>query len=133
MSLEAHITSKLPRVEREVRDATDQVVETVLDDIIGEARRLMRQPHHGFIYRRKGGGTHLASAPGEAPAIDTAALYRSLQKGPGFVSVGTEYAGYLEYGTMKMEPRPFMGPAADYALRRRPKYEVAWAMSVERA
>jgi HK97 gp10 family phage protein len=31
----------------------------------------------------------------------------------GAVSVGTEYAPYLEFGTNKMEAQPFMTPAAE--------------------
>jgi HK97 gp10 family phage protein len=70
----------------------------------------------GRIYRRRG-TTHRASAPGEAPASDTGRLVNSitttynLEQLSGTVQAGTEYAPWLEFGTSKMEPRPFMRPA----------------------
>lgn len=70
----------------------------------------------GRIYKR-GAITHQASAPGEAPASDTGALVRSIrvdhQPGTGRASVvvAADYAGYLEFGTRKMAPRPFIRPS----------------------
>lgn len=72
----------------------------------------------GKIYRRRG-VEHQASAPGEAPASDTGYLAGSIstyyEDGglTGIVTAGAEYAAYLEFGTVKMEPRPFMRPALD--------------------
>jgi HK97 gp10 family phage protein len=61
---------------------------------------------------------HIASAPGEAPAIDTGKLfadikvkYRDLGMTAIVGTTGTGYAGYLEEGTRKMFPRPFALPA----------------------
>jgi HK97 gp10 family phage protein len=70
----------------------------------------------GRTYRRRG-VVHRASAPGEAPASDTGRLVNSittsydLEQLSGTVQAGTEYAPWLEFGTAKMEPRPFMRPA----------------------
>lgn len=62
---------------------------------------------------------HRASAPGEAPAIDTSNLVNSIQvervNTQSNVYTNEEYAEYLEYGTRKMDPRPFLTPAADRA------------------
>lgn len=64
--------------------------------------------------------THIASAPGEAPASNTGRLAASLQttaKDAGMVveiAAGTgvvDYAVHLEYGTKNMAERPFMRPA----------------------
>lgn len=66
----------------------------------------------GRIYRRRG-VEHQASAPGEAPASDTGRLVQSITTdynfGPiqGNVNFGTEYAALLEFGTVRMEPRPY--------------------------
>lgn len=59
------------------------------------------------------------SAPGEMPGIDTGALVGSIatqQAGAtGALTAGggeVDYAAYVNYGTGKMAPRPFMEPAA---------------------
>ena len=59
---------------------------------------------------------HRASAPGQAPASDTGNLVSKItvkQKSLNVVHVesNAEYSSYLEYGTSKMEARPFMFPA----------------------
>jgi HK97 gp10 family phage protein len=59
---------------------------------------------------------HRASAPGEAPASDTGNLVSKIivkQKSKDITNVesNADYSAYLEYGTSKMEARPFMLPA----------------------
>lgn len=68
------------------------------------------------------GPGHVPSAPGEPPNNDTGALHDS-----GFVTAPIDegdqiraaagfdapYAGYLENGTSKMYPRPFLVPATE--------------------
>ena len=77
-------------------------------------------------------GKHTASRPGEPPAIDTGILRASIMNevevsgssvngkvGPDVefmaakapVGTNVEYGYYLELGTSKMEPRPFLRPA----------------------
>lgn len=64
-------------------------------------------------------GMHQASAPGEAPASDTGRLAASLSTTydaetlTGKVVVGVNYGYFLEFGTAKMEPRPFIRPALE--------------------
>lgn len=61
---------------------------------------------------------HQASAPGEAPAKDSGDLLRSMDVEGRRVATGavvtiactSGYGSYLEYGTSKMRPRPFMRP-----------------------
>ena len=75
----------------------------------------------GRWYRKKGGKRHRASAPGEAPAVDTGELMsriiydvRELEME---VEVGAEagapYAVYLEEGTDRMGARPWLTPAVE--------------------
>lgn len=70
----------------------------------------------GNVYRRRG-VVHQASAPGEAPAIDTGTLVsRSRTEYSADGTVGrlifsTEYAPRLEFGTETLKPRPFLRPA----------------------
>jgi HK97 gp10 family phage protein len=64
---------------------------------------------------------HQASAPGEAPATDTGRLLNSISSDAAiegnrlvaFVRAATVYARYLEYGTRKIAPRPFLVPAVE--------------------
>jgi HK97 gp10 family phage protein len=66
----------------------------------------------GRVYKR-GAVEHQASAPGEAPASDTGQLVNSItteydeEALVGKIGVHTGYAGFLEFGTQKMAPRPF--------------------------
>ena len=78
---------------------------------------LMSGTQTGEWYKR-GNVWHHASAPGEPPASDTGHLAGSLSiysinRETVAVEVGAEYGKFLEseYGTSRMEPRPFMRPA----------------------
>jgi len=71
------------------------------------------------------GGAYQASAPGEAPAVRTGRLRQSFfmtveQTGTtGYrvmVRTHVNYADDLEYGTEKVEPRPFLLPALRDAM-----------------
>lgn len=73
-----------------------------------------------FVSRRLAGmGPHQASRPGEPPAPDTGTLRNSIRTIDTSnakrirVRVGTavKYAPWLEFGTRRMAPRPFMRPA----------------------
>lgn len=63
--------------------------------------------------------SHQASAPGEAPASDSGALVASIsmdiEAGGLAAEIGTgrDYGLFLEEGTDKIEPRPWLKPAAD--------------------
>ena len=65
---------------------------------------------------------HYPSLPGFPPAIDSGALYGSIvveaREGQGEVEVGSHgnapYAPYLEKGTYKMQPRPYLMPAFNH-------------------
>ena len=61
------------------------------------------------------GRRHQSSAPGQAPANSTGALVRSIKvkKTPNGneITIDANYAAFLEYGTSKMRPRPFILPA----------------------
>ena len=80
----------------------------------------------GRIYRRKGGKTHQASAPGEAPAVDTGDLLQSVastvgREGSaivGRVGASSRHAIETELGTEKMKPRPHTSRLSDEKARR---------------
>jgi HK97 gp10 family phage protein len=77
-----------------------------------------------FTAHKGGKKAHQASAPGEAPASDTGNLANSIDASimeiriaqlEGKVAVNAEYGPDLEFGTVKMAARPFLGPAAERA------------------
>ena len=79
---------------------------------------IMAGDKSGRVYARGNGRSHTASAPGQAPATDTGILVNSItafQTGPlqWTVAASAEYAVYLEMGTIRMAPRPFLGPALE--------------------
>lgn len=64
------------------------------------------------------GKGHIPSAPGQPPNADTRLLDSSIEttiesKSPPTVHVTSHapYSAFLEFGTSKMAPRPFMSPA----------------------
>lgn len=76
-------------------------------------------PKTGRHYRR-GKKTHVASSPGNPPAIDSGDLIKSVifDVRPMEIEVGSiisipPYPRYLEEGTEKMEARPWLGPAVE--------------------
>lgn len=107
---------------RHAATAVRATAEKIRSDAV---RSIQRGPKTGIVYEREGGQnlseTHQASAPGEPPATDTGALVsNSSVKQEGIqatVAFNQEYASDLEYGTMKILPRPFLQPAVDKNTR----------------
>lgn len=102
----AKIAAALPK-------ATGVIVKKTAFDLLAASQSSMEGQKSGHMY-----GAHQASAPGEAPAVQTGYL-----KGSQFVEmdtdttaivgVGAEYGIHLEFGTVKMMARPFLRPAAE--------------------
>ncbi len=73
-------------------------------------KEILRGVHSGKKY-----GSHQASAPGESPASDLGNLARNIRvikdNGVVWVMSGAKYSAALEFGTERIKPRPFMGPA----------------------
>jgi HK97 gp10 family phage protein len=94
------------------KSALDAMVRTAYATQANAVRMIHSGPKTGAVY-----GKHQASAPGEAPASDTGNLARSikvkfdLKQGWAVVKATAPYAFWLEFGTTRMAPRPFMGPA----------------------
>ncbi len=94
-----------------------RVLEKVGRDTINEAKRSMQEsPQTGKLYRH-GGVDHIASSPGFPPRPDTGNLMSGLNFDTGrfWVDVGAtaEYAPWLEVGTRRMAPRPWLRPAME--------------------
>lgn len=104
--------------------AVTEAITKVASKVIREATFLIKQkmlfsfaqPKSGRTYRR-GLRTHTASAPGEAPAIDTGFLANSIQtefpnSTTGIVIVGAEYGQVLE----EVRNRPFVRPSIEATI-----------------
>ena len=82
-------------------------------------KSIQRGTKTGLVYTRGPGQnlspTHQSSAPGQAPATDTGNLVSSIKAESkdlsGRVYSDIKYAFWLEFGTVKMRPRPYLNPA----------------------
>jgi hypothetical protein len=108
------------KIEGLTEAALDSVAAMVKDD----AQMSMLKPKSGKPPRKKGfiltqtiGKQKVtASAPGEAPAVQTGRLYGSIEVIKGqplsrLIWARDKKAHLLELGTRKMAPRPFLRPA----------------------
>jgi len=105
------------RITIGVRNAIMRGLVSVGNDVRNYAiNSIVEGPKTGAVYSR-GGKVHQASAPGEPPAGDIGTLQNSITlridaaKLNVYVNAGARYAAALEYGTVRMEPRPFLRPA----------------------
>ncbi len=93
------------------QEAIEDGLYTVGRIVGNRVKELIKQPPKtGRVYRIRG-RDHQASAPGEAPANLTGRLVKSYNynvHGPYDMELGESapYAGFLEDGTRKIEPRP---------------------------
>lgn len=89
---------------------------TMIESMVSGRRK---QGPSGLLYPRGPGKFHIASASGEAPAVDSGELLRSLlfevqnNKLETGVAGGAPYADDLELGTRNMDARPFLEPATE--------------------
>lgn len=103
------ITQYGARAEAEIAKALDATGQSIINGV----RKQMRSSKSGRRYKRgKIGRDHIASAPYEAPAVDTGRLINdSIYKtsiSPLELVVGSnvKYSEHLEFGTRNMAPRP---------------------------
>ena len=112
------VFSQLDKLEKDMEIPFQQIVKGGGQLIRTEAiKSIQTGAKSGVMYqmynpRRE----HRASAPGQAPASDTGNLVSKIvvrQKGANVTNVesNANYSAFLEYGTSKMDPRPFMLPA----------------------
>tara|TARA_R110002126_G_scaffold156963_1_gene304388 strand:- start:63 stop:512 length:450 start_codon:yes stop_codon:yes gene_type:complete len=112
------VMSQLNRLGKDMEQPFQEIVKGGGQLIRGEAiKSIQTGAKSGVMYqmynpRRE----HRASAPGQAPASDTGNLVSKIivkQKSKNITNEesNADYSAYLEYGTSKMQPRPFMLPA----------------------
>jgi hypothetical protein len=90
---------------------------------VGQTLRALAFDGEGFM--KKGMGTS-PSQPGEFPGVETGKLRNSIraEKESTFaweITTDDEKAPYLEFGTSRMAPRPFMAPTLDYLAQVAPE------------
>jgi phage gpG-like protein len=120
------------RAEAEISRA----LEATGTSIVNGVKKQMRTSKSGRRYKRgKIGRDHIASAPYEAPAVDTGRLINSsmyekkINDLHFLVGSNVNYSAFLEFGTRKMAPRPswtlevfahreILGRLVEAALRR---------------
>lgn len=112
--LKDYLAQTLPRAfkesiveayEQTAEDAKEKAKQLVSVDT-GSLRRSIRKERHAW------------------PAKNI--VYTGIRAGGYIVNPKTgrlvDYARYIEYGTSRMRPRPFLGPALRWAVRRVPHY-----------
>lgn len=107
----------IPRISASIRPKASQVVRATAHGIEGDIKNAMRSPKSGRVYRR-GGRSHQASAPGEAPAVDMGQLINSIQvtnvsELTSVIGTNVRHAIPLEFGSRKMAPRPIWRPTVE--------------------
>lgn len=108
---------------RDMEDAMAKGVFITANDVRTDAiKSIQTQSFGSYVKRsRQGGGTydHIAAAPNKAPNTDTGKLVSSIavemdkKKIEAEVGSNLDYSSWLEFGTKKMEPRPWLKPAVD--------------------
>ena len=102
------------KAERNISRVIDATALTINRDV---KDAIDRGAKSGRLYRRRN-IEHRASAPGQAPATDTGFLLSSIyyeRNTPLSATVGSrlDYAYFLEFGTVRIEPRPAWLPATE--------------------
>ena len=112
------LESNIPHLVGRMRARATRLVRRTASDIAADTRTSMGGLKHGRKYTR-GGKTHQASAPGEAPAIETpeggyAQTIRTAKVDDLTSAVGTDdpRGPALELGGRRVASRPHLGPAA---------------------
>lgn len=121
------IDRDVERLEQELAYRIVDEARTLIDTSVPSGRiyrrgRFRRGQSRGLGKRAAGPGMrfHRASAPGQPPAEDTGKTYqdinvRKMAKGNYRIRFGGK-AGYLEFGTRHMRPRPYIVPAIERAV-----------------
>ena len=110
-----------PELFAKLEKAISRFIRKGVTHIEGELKSSIAEPKSGRKYKRKGGKTHVASAPGESPASDSSDYINSI--GPpifetleGKVGTPLEYPVYLEEGTSTIAERPLWAQTAHDVL-----------------
>lgn len=114
---------KLSKTRKQLKSNMGQAVADVCLKVQNECQTGMTNTNvnNAISYGKR---NHHPSLPGEYPAVDMGELRRSITieveetgdtaKGRvGSIIINPPYPTYLEYGTSKMEPRPWLRPSVE--------------------
>ena len=101
------------RIAGELGPKVTALVEETLEKVKENIETAMSLPKSGNVY-----GRHVASQPGEPPAIESGDLVESAEITMESPTVGTitytsDHAAAMEYGTVHIAPRPFLTPGIE--------------------
>lgn len=114
------LSKKKTQIVTETGKALAQCCATIQREAMEEMRDTNVDPSK--MYGRKG---HHPSLPGNPPAVDTGTLRRSityevdeenLVGRVGSTQTNPPYGAYLEFGTSRMQPRPWLKPATEKSM-----------------
>ena len=107
------VLSQLDKLEKDMELPFQEIVKGGGQLIRTEAiKSIQTGAKSGIVYQKYNPRReHRASAPGQSPASDTGNLVRQKSSDVTNVESNANYSAFLEYGTSKMEARPFMFPA----------------------
>jgi len=114
------VKAEIKRIGKEAEQGVANAVKATALEVISDVKkRIQRKPKSGRTYTR-GNVSHTASAPGQAPATNTGALASSAyftqsSKLSAVVGSRLAYSAYLEFGTVRIKPRPSWTPAVEAA------------------
>lgn len=115
------VKDKTPELFQKMEKAVSRFIRKGAFYIQGRLPTSMAEPKSGKAYPRGKEGVHIASAPGESPAVDSGNLTGSISvliENSLEAKIGTpvEYALYLEEGTSRMAARPLWERTAKESL-----------------
>jgi len=123
ISGEEGLKRNLKALGKDMATALSNGVFITASDIRKDAIKSIQAPSFGSYVKRsrQGGGTydHVAAKAGSAPNTDSGKLVASISvemdrdKAEALVGSNLDYAGWLEFGTKKMDARPWLQPALD--------------------
>ena len=115
---------KFDTLKKDLQEPFREVIQGGAQLIRGEAiKDIQTGVKSGRIYEKYNPRrTHKASAPGQAPASDTGNLVSQIMSVADgkdtLVESRAEYSKFLEFGTSKMLPRPFLFPASEKSTKK---------------
>ena len=116
---------KFDTLKKDLQEPFREVIQGGAQLIRGEAiKDIQTGVKSGRIYEKYNPRrTHRASAPGQSPASDTGNLVRNIavkmeSRDQVAVVSSAPYSQFLEFGTSKMLPRPFLFPATQRSKKK---------------